>query len=148
MNTLARKTDDKIVVHALYSRSRLVLLGLLAGLAAAVCATFCGMWFAMGDFIYDAECFASSSPKLMPLVWSVAALHVFERRDSLGAGNMCNDRLSPVAFEAALFIMTLVKFQESRRFGLGRRPILDTIMRDGTWGFVVALCGFHEICMR
>ncbi|KAI0659270.1 hypothetical protein C8Q70DRAFT_130608 [Cubamyces menziesii] len=114
--TIAVETVLLMRVHALYSRSRLVLLGLLAGLAATVCATFCGMWFAMGGFIYDAECFASSSPKLMPLVW-----------------------LSPVAFEAALFIMTLVKFQESRRFGLGRRPILDTIMRDGTWGFFVAL---------
>ncbi|KAI0336831.1 hypothetical protein GY45DRAFT_1357718 [Cubamyces sp. BRFM 1775] len=103
-------------VLALYSRSRLVLLGLLAGLFGSACATFCGMWYTMSGFIYDAECYASSSPDIMLLVW-----------------------LSPVAFESALFIMTLVKFRESRRFGLGKRPILDTIMRDGTWGFVVAL---------
>ncbi|TBU42473.1 hypothetical protein BD309DRAFT_962963 [Dichomitus squalens] len=47
--------------------------------------------------------------------------------------------LSPTVFEAVLFAMTIAKFKQSRGEGLGRRPILDTIVRDGTWAFLVGI---------
>lgn len=47
-------------------------------------------------------------------------------------------RLSPVAFDAFMFALTMLKFRQSRREEL-RRPILNTMVRDGTWAFILTL---------
>lgn len=47
-------------------------------------------------------------------------------------------RLSPIAFDAFMFVFTVLKFWQSRREGLSR-PILDTMVRDGTWAFILSL---------
>ncbi|KAI0635291.1 hypothetical protein C8Q77DRAFT_1255173 [Trametes polyzona] len=103
-------------VHALYGRSRRVLAALLAGFAISVCMTLFGIYYAAKGLRFDEQCLISSSPRIMLLVW-----------------------LSPIVFEAGLFMLTMAKFRESRREGLGRRPLLEAIVRDGTWAFVLAL---------
>lgn len=45
-----------------------------------------------------------------------------------------------MVFETALFVMTIAKFRQSRMEGLGKRPILDTIVRDGIWAYLLSLC--------
>ncbi|KAL1943890.1 hypothetical protein VTO73DRAFT_3708 [Trametes versicolor] len=102
-------------VHALYNRSRVVLVALLAGFAASFCATFFGMYSAADHLQFDEQCLISSAPRIMILVW-----------------------LSPVAFDAFMFALTMLKFRQSRREGL-RRPILNTMVRDGTWAFILTL---------
>lgn len=37
-----------------------------------------------------------------------------------------------------MFALTMLKFRQSRREGL-RRPILNTMVRDGTWAFILSL---------
>lgn len=47
-------------------------------------------------------------------------------------------RLSPIAFDAFMFVLTVLKFWQSRREGLSR-PTLNTMVRDGTWAFTLSL---------
>ncbi|KAI0367237.1 hypothetical protein BV20DRAFT_1055033 [Pilatotrama ljubarskyi] len=104
-------------VHALYNRSRSVTFALVAGFAASLCASLLGIYFALRQLRYDGRCLVSSAPRIMLLAW-----------------------LSPVMFETFLFMLTMAKFRESRLEGTGgKRPILNTIVRDGTWGFFLAL---------
>ncbi|KAI0646458.1 hypothetical protein C8Q79DRAFT_1010084 [Trametes meyenii] len=105
-----------IRVYALYGRSKRVLLALLTGLAGSVCVTVFGMYFAANGFVYDGQCLVAASTRIVLIVW-----------------------LSPVAFELVLLGLSLFKFGESRRQGLGKRPILDTLIRDGTWAFLSSL---------
>ncbi|KAI0674431.1 hypothetical protein C8Q78DRAFT_1076073 [Trametes maxima] len=102
-------------VYALYNRSRTLLLSLMVGCAASLCASILGSYFASSKFRYDGQCLLTSAPPTMLLAW-----------------------LSPTALEFALFVLTLVKFRESRREGLGKLPILETMVRDGTWAFLLA----------
>ncbi|KAH9896981.1 hypothetical protein C8Q73DRAFT_436462 [Cubamyces lactineus] len=103
-------------VYALYERSRPVLLGLLGGFATHICVTACGVLYTMKEFDYNIECLSSTAPRIVLLMW-----------------------LSPMAFETALFVMTVIKFWENRRCPLRKRPILYTIIRDGTWAFALTL---------
>ncbi|KAI0674464.1 hypothetical protein C8Q78DRAFT_1076102 [Trametes maxima] len=114
---LIRVTDRRRrPVYALYGRSRKVLLVLLAGFTSSICVTAFGMYYAADGFTNDGQCLVTASPRIVLLVW-----------------------LSPVAFELVLFGLTLFKFGESRRQRLGKRPILDTLIRDGTWAFLCSL---------
>ncbi|KAI0646419.1 hypothetical protein C8Q79DRAFT_668619 [Trametes meyenii] len=108
-------TEAHATVYALYNRSRKLLLSLIVGCAASLCASILGSSFASGKFRYDGQCLLTSAPPTMLLAW-----------------------LSPTALEFALFVLTLAKFRESRREGLGRLPILETMVRDGTWAFLLA----------
>lgn len=58
-------------MHALYNRSRVVLVALLAGFAASFCATFFGMYSAADHLQFDEQCLISSAPRIMILVWWV-----------------------------------------------------------------------------
>ncbi|KAI0349764.1 hypothetical protein OH77DRAFT_1525406 [Trametes cingulata] len=104
-------------VHALYDRSRNMTFALVAAFATSLSASILGIYFALRRLSYDGQCLVSSAPRIMLLAW-----------------------LSPVVFETFLFILTMMKFRESRLEGLSdKRPLLNTIVRDGSWGFVLAL---------
>ncbi|KAI0336832.1 hypothetical protein GY45DRAFT_1315510 [Cubamyces sp. BRFM 1775] len=60
-----------IRVHALYNRSRPVLLGLLGGFAMNICATAFGVLYSMKGFDYKVECLSSTPPRIILLVWLV-----------------------------------------------------------------------------
>lgn len=59
----------RAAVHALYNRSRVVLVALLTGFAASFCATFFGMYSAADHLQFDEQCLISSAPRIMILVW-------------------------------------------------------------------------------
>ncbi|KAI0674463.1 hypothetical protein C8Q78DRAFT_596346 [Trametes maxima] len=106
-----------VPVYALYNRSRILLRVLAVGCAITLCASLLGEYFASSSYKYGGTCLLVSAPRTMlpGLAW-----------------------LSPATFDLILFILTLIKFYESRREGLSRLPILDTIMRDGTWAFLLS----------
>lgn len=126
-------------MHALYNRSRVLLTVLLAGLAASACASALGYYCVVEELRFDAQCAVTYAPRILILSWCVCG------KDDLCVEPEClltrelPHRLSPVAFDATLFVLTILKFRESRLEGLGKRPILDTMVRDGTWAFVLAL---------
>ncbi|KAI0646457.1 hypothetical protein C8Q79DRAFT_962741 [Trametes meyenii] len=104
-------------VYALYNRSRILLQVLGVGCAVTLCVSLLGEYFASSSYKYGRMCLLVSAPHTMlpGLAW-----------------------LSPATFDLILFTLTLIKFYESRREGLSRLPILDTIMRDGTWAFLLS----------
>lgn len=50
------------------------------------------------------------------------------------------DRIAPIVFDTLLFALTLVKFVESVREGLGKQPVFHVIVRDATWAYAL-VCG-------
>ena len=119
-------------VYVLYDRRLGVLVLLLALLAASVGAMTVGMSMASERFGYDGSCLVTAGTNLMLVVWYVNWVQCSETRVDAEPR-----RLSPMAFETVLFAMTVAKFKQSRGEGLGRRPILDTMVQDGTWAFLV-----------
>ncbi|KAI0711144.1 hypothetical protein C8T65DRAFT_829462 [Cerioporus squamosus] len=103
-------------VHILFNRSRAVLRALLVLFVACTLATLIGMYFTAVQVQYDDLCLITSGTNAMLAVW-----------------------LTPVAFETVLFAMTMWKFWQSRREGLGKRPILDALVWNGTWAYAVTL---------
>ncbi|KAI0746915.1 hypothetical protein C8Q80DRAFT_806462 [Daedaleopsis nitida] len=103
-------------VYVLYDRQRKVLIFLLALCAASIVSAAVTMSFASDHIEYNQWCLVTSSSQTMLAVW-----------------------LPPAAFETILFVMTMKVFGQSRRDGLGKRPILDTIVRDGTWAYALSI---------
>ncbi|RDX54643.1 hypothetical protein OH76DRAFT_1469309 [Lentinus brumalis] len=104
------------VVHILFNKRRAVLRALLGLFMACTLATLIGMYFTAIQVKYDDLCLITSGTYAMLLVW-----------------------LTPVFFETVLFAMTMWKFWQSRREGLGKRPILDALVWNGTWAYAVTL---------
>ncbi|TBU26169.1 hypothetical protein BD311DRAFT_740784 [Dichomitus squalens] len=115
-----RICDIEVTVEGVLLELVLLSVQVILLVRASVGAMAFSMNMASGRFEYDGHCLVTASPKVMLVVWY---------------GN----KLSPTVFEAVLFAMTIAKFKQSRGEGLGRRPILDTIVRDGTWAFLVGI---------
>ncbi|RDX54644.1 hypothetical protein OH76DRAFT_985291 [Lentinus brumalis] len=94
-------------VYILFNRRRTVLRALLGLFVVCTFATFIGMCFTAVQLEYDDSrlCLITSGTDAMLLVW-----------------------LTPMAFETVLFAMTMWKFWQSRREGLGNRPTLDALV--------------------
>ncbi len=134
-------TDLRVLtVHILFNRRRAVLRALLGLFTACTLATLIGMYFTAVQVEYDDLCLITSGTYAMLLVWCVRSARGDRASGILTDPNRRNaHRLTPVAFETVLFAMTMWKFWQSRREGLGKRPTLDALVWNGTWAYAVTL---------
>ncbi|OBZ78428.1 hypothetical protein A0H81_02392 [Grifola frondosa] len=105
-----------IRIYVLYNRSRRVLIAILGLFAASIVVTFVGVHIASSRLLYDEQCFVSSAPTIFIAAW-----------------------VAPAIFDTVLCILILMKFGESWREGLGKSPILNIIVRDGIWAYLLVL---------
>ncbi|RXW13396.1 hypothetical protein EST38_g12464 [Candolleomyces aberdarensis] len=88
----------------------LLLRGLLY--VAEIATMSIGAGIAVPQMLYDERCVVTDSPVIF----------------MISAG-------FPVVYQGFLFIVTIVKFYQSAKAGWGSVPILNLLVRDGTWAF-------------
>ncbi|KAF6748843.1 hypothetical protein DFP72DRAFT_554594 [Ephemerocybe angulata] len=101
-------------IFALYS-SNIHVKTMSAILYVLEITTMCiGIGLAIPKMVFDEHCVVTSSSITMTI-----------------AGGC------PIAYQVFLFALTIYKFYQSAKAGWGDVPILQLIMRDGTWAFAV-----------
>lgn len=123
-------------VHALYGRSRTMLVALLATLGASVGASIACVHFAFDAMDYDGlgKCLVTSTPPSFVGVWCVCPVVHLE---AIVDTELRNGRVTPIVFDTIVFLLTIAKFLQSRREGYGKQPVFDTVVRDGVWAYLV-----------
>ncbi|KAF8647826.1 hypothetical protein AX16_006528 [Volvariella volvacea WC 439] len=99
-------------VHALYRGNTIVRVFLAVIFVGELVVMATGLIYAIPDIKYDHLCRVTQNP---PIFLAVAA--------------------APIGFQTILFLLTGWKFIQAIRAGWGDVPLIQLLMRDGTWAF-------------
>lgn len=119
-------------VHALYDRSRSVIVPLVILFLMENLAMIVTLIVVVPGVSFDAACTVVRSP---PSLIIFAYGHILSTSSAILTLVLYSAAF--VSFESVLFILTLIKFLVALRSGWGRTPVLFLLVRDGTWAFIL-----------
>lgn len=130
---------DAHLVYVLYNQNKIILWTMILVFVAEVAMMVACLAIVLPRLTFSPDCLVASVPGFFMTYWCVN-----RGRRFCHLGTDSCTRLSSLAFETFLFVLTLVKFfQNVSRSPGGKSSILFIFVRDGTWAFALIFgkCG-------
>lgn len=101
-------------VYGMYPRNRPVKYILTSLYLAEIVTMAVGIYLASPRFQFDIHCVVTKAPPIFLMTVGV-----------------------PIVYQTLLFLVTIYKFAEAAKKGWGHIPVVQLLLRDGTWAFIV-----------
>lgn len=136
-----RRLPTQFSVYILYNHNRAVLTIIVLAFVAEVALMIIALGLVIPKQVFTSDCLVAHSPHIYIAYWLVT--FYCDGRLVVHIGT----RVSALAFETFLFILTLVQFSSIALREFRRHSILYVFIRDGTWAFALIFCAYIHVCL-